>query len=467
MVRQKFLAQIRLAMIAVISAITAVTLASCSATQAPHEAPETAATAKATSTQSGDTKCDSTGVAEDDQHIRVEGLNDHRLLILPVSAQKSIGVQTCPCDEKILDFSVRTTGEVLANSNLVTRVTSPVAGRVTQVMAVVGQHVVEGQPLLLLSSQDIGQAESDLLQNEGTVAADLKKDLLQVDSDTSLAEAHLKLSESTFKRVSSLLDEKIASRADFEAARTHWEEDKISLETLKRKRIATVSLSNERLKMLTEPIKQKLKLLGVSDAAIEKVTKTRIINPVDEIVAPESGIVSERLINVGELTDPSKPLFTIGDFHNVWLKADIYEKDIAKVKEGQPIIVEVDSFPGEKFKGTLNYVSDSVNSTTRTLPVRAEVQNCGLKLKPKMFARLTIVVGKHKTLSIPKSAVQDAGSDKVVYVPMGAGRFEERKVVLGSESADEVEVVSGLKLNEPVVTKGSFELESESLKASD
>ncbi len=60
-----------------------------------------------------------------------------------------------------------------------------------------------------------------------------------------------------------------------------------------------------------------------------------------------------------------------------------YEKDIAKVKEGQPIIVEVDSFPGEKFKGTLNYVSDSVNSTTRTLPVRAEVQNCGLKLNQK------------------------------------------------------------------------------------
>lgn len=115
-------------------------------------------------------------------------------------------------------------------------------------MAVVGQHVAEGQPLLLLSSQDIGQAESDLLQNEGTVAADLKKDLLQVDSDTSLAEAHLKLSESTFKRVSSLLDEKIASRADYEAARTHWEEDKISLETLKRKRTATVSLSSEPLK---------------------------------------------------------------------------------------------------------------------------------------------------------------------------------------------------------------------------
>ncbi len=442
--------------LAIIGAILAVCLASCSSAPKP---PENVATSPTVSPERSETV--------DNEHIRVEDSNNHKLLILPTAAQNAIGVQTVACQEKELDFSVRTTGEVLANANLVTHVTSPVTGRVTQVLAVVGQHVKEGQPLLLLSSQDIGQAEADLLQNQGTVAADLKRDLLQVDSDTSIAQSHLKLSDSTFKRVCSLLDEKIASKADWEAAKTHLEEDRISLETLQRKRLAILSLSQERLKMMTEPIIQKLKLLGVADAAIQKCLKSRTINPVDEIIAPESGIVSERTINVGELTDPTKSLFTIGDFHNVWLKADIYEKDIPKVREGQPIVVEVDSFPGEQFKGTLNYVADSVNSTTRTLPVRAEVENLGLKLKPKMFARLTIIVGKHTTLSVPKSAVQDAGSDKVVYVPLGGGRFEERKVVLGSEALNDVEIISGLKLREPVVTKGSFELESESLKASD
>jgi RND family efflux transporter MFP subunit len=184
------------------------------------------------------------------------------------------------------------------------------------------------------------------------------------------------------------------------------------------------------------------------------------------VVAPESGIISERLVNVGELVDPTKPLFTIGDFHNVWLKADVYEKDVSKVKEGQPIQLEVDSFPGEKFTGRLDYVADSINPDSRTLTVRAEVPNPGLKLKPKMFARMKILVGEHKVLTIPSSSVQDAGTSKVVYIPKAKGVFEERKVTLGTEYGDEIEIISGVRPGERIVTKGSFDLRSESLRQS-
>ena len=120
------------------------------------------------------------------------------------------------------------------------------------------------------------------------------------------------------------------------------------------------------------------------------------------IVSPETGVVTERLINVGELADPTKPLFTIADFTSVWLKADVYEKDISKVRVGEPIELEVDSFPGLKFSGKLNYVADSVNPDTRTLTVRAEVPNPGNKLKPKMFARMRIFVGNSQVLTIEK-----------------------------------------------------------------
>ncbi|HEY9870683.1 MAG TPA: efflux RND transporter periplasmic adaptor subunit [Candidatus Obscuribacterales bacterium] len=378
-----------------------------------------------------------------------------------------MGIQVAPAQERVLDFVVETSGEVQANANLLTHVNAPVAGRVTEVLAQVGQHVTEGQPLLRIRSQDIGQSESDLLQNEGQVSADLKRDLLQVDSEINLAQAHLRLSESTYKRVSSLVEEKIASRADFETAKTHYEEDRLTLEALKRKRESIVALSQERMRLLTEPIKQKLRLLGVSETEIAKVLRSREINPLVPVVAPENGIVSERSINVGELTEPSKPLFTIADFHNVWLQAYIYEKDIARVAEGQPIVLELDSFPGEKFNGTLNYVADSLNPETRTLLVRAEVPNPGLKLKPKMFARMRIMVGRRRVLAIPKDAVQDAGSYKVVYVPAGTGRYEERKLELGGESGGFVEVAGGLAPGEKVVVKGTFELRSESLKAAD
>ncbi len=399
--------------------------------------------------------------------VAVRGPATANIVHLAPEAQKALKLKLASACLQTLDFSVKTTGEVVANANLLTHVNSPVTGRVTEVRAILGDHVAQGQPLLIVRSNDIEQAEADLLQNEAQVRADLKRDLLQIDSDISQAQAQIKLSESTYNRAKSLVDEKIASRAEFEAARTQFEKDKITLDTLTHKRTATISLSSERMKLLTEPVKQKLRTLGLSDVLIQKVLKSHEIDPDVPVLAPETGVVSERTINVGELVDPSKCLFTIGDFHGVWVKADVYEKDIAKVKEGQPIVLELDSFPGESFHGKLNYVADSVNQETRTLLVRADVANPALKLKPKMFARMNIMVGEHRVLAVPRGAVQDAGSYKVVYIPTGSGCFEERKVKLGAEIGNFVEVLAGLRTGEQVVTEGSFDLRSQSLRESD
>jgi membrane fusion protein, heavy metal efflux system len=382
-------------------------------------------------------------------------------------AQQSIKVETEPVRKQVLNCSVSTTGEVLANASLLRHVNAPVTGRVISVGAAVGDHVAEGHLLVVVRSNDIEQLQSDLLQNQSQVNADLKRDLLQIDAELNQAQSQIKLSESTFNRVKGLLDEKIVSQAEFEAARTELEKNRNSIEALNSKRAATIALSGERLKLLTDPIKHKLKILGLPEATIEKVLHKREVDPHVPVLSPEAGVVIERMINVGELIDPSKALFTIGDFRSVWVKADIYEKDIAKVRLGQPIELEVDSFPGLKFHGKLNHVADSVNPETRTLSVRADVANPGQKLKLNMFARMNILVGEHSVLSIHKNAVQDAGSRKVVYVPAGLNEFEERQVRLGGESGPYVEVLSGLKPGELVVTNGSFELRSVSLRESD
>ncbi len=392
--------------------------------------------------------------------------NGDEIIDLSTDAQKLAGMEFGTTENQILDLSVKCNGEVLADSNLMRHVTTPVTGRVEEVLVRTGDHIAEGKPLITIRSTDIEQLESDLLQNEGQVLADKKRDLLQIDSDLATTQEGLKLSISTFNRLKNLVEEKIASQADFEAARTALEKDKINLASLKRKRDATESLSIERLRLITEPMKQKLRLLGVSQTELEKLMKTRQIDPVVPVIAPESGIISERLVNVGELVDPSKPLFTIGDFHDVWLKADVYEQDVSKVHEGQPIELEVDSFPGHKFAGRLNFVADSLTPDNRTLAVRAEVPNPGLMLKPKMFARMRILIGEHKVLTLPKDAIQDAGTEKVVYLPLSKGKFEERKVKLGVESGKFVEVLSGIRSGEKVVTKGSFDLRAESLRES-
>lgn len=385
---------------------------------------------------------------------------------LPEHAQRRLDFNYATAEPRLLDFDIETIGQVLANANLLTRVTAPLTGRVQQAYKSVGDYVKEGEPLLEIRSTDVEQAEADLLQNDSLVRSDLQRDLLQIDSDIKQGQAQVRLSEATFLRMSSLVTEKIASRADFESARTQFEKDKIALAANIRQRSATVALADERIKLLNEPIRQKLRLLGESDSEIDKVLKSRQVDPVVTVDAPSPGIVIERLVNVGELVDPARALFKIGNYHTVWLEADIAEKDQGKVKAGQPIVLCVDSLPGDKFSGRLNYVSDSINPETRTLVVRAEVDNPGLKLKPKMYARMTILVREQRVLTVPRQAVQDTGTYQVVYVPAGRGCFEERRVKLGASSGDFIEVVTGMRPGERVVTRGSGELMAESLRES-
>ncbi|HEY9683914.1 MAG TPA: efflux RND transporter periplasmic adaptor subunit [Oculatellaceae cyanobacterium] len=389
---------------------------------------------------------------------------EKHIVHVPKEAAAIEGVTLDSVVERPLEVSVTVTGEVLANANTQTHVTTPVTGRVTKILVSIGDHIPEGKPLLVIRSTDVQQAESDLMQGEQQVRSDLKQALVQIDCDTATAEASVKLDQKVYQRLKSLFDEKIASQADLQQAETQLMKDQIALSSQKRKRDATLSLSTEKMKLTLGPAKNKLRLLGVSDAEIEEVMKTQIVDPMVPVLAPEDGIITERLVNVGELVDPSKPLFTIGDFHSVWLKADVFEKDIPKVHIGQPIDLLVDSFPDKVFHGKLDYVANQIDADTRTLAVRAEVANPQSLLKPKMFARMRINVGQHTVLSIPKTAVQDASTEKVVYVAVGPDTFEERKVDLGAESGDYVEVLGGLKPNERVATKGSFDLRAEAVR---
>jgi cobalt-zinc-cadmium efflux system membrane fusion protein len=389
---------------------------------------------------------------------------DRHLVHLPKDAEALAGLTTEQALDRPLDVCVNVTGEVLANANTQTHVTTPVTGRITEILVRIGDHICEGKPLMIVRSTDLEQAESDMLQNTQQVRSDLKQALVQIDCDTATAQAQVKLSEKIYQRLKNLVEEKIASQADFQAAQTQFAKDQIAVDSLKRKRDATISLSQEKMKLVTEPAKTKLRLLGVSDEEINEVIKTQTVDPMVPVLSPEDGIIVDRLVNVGELIDPSKPLFTIGDFHSVWLKADVFEKDIPKVALGQAIQLEVDSFPERLFDGKLDYVANQVDPDTRTLAVRAEVANPQNLLKPKMFARMKILVGRHTVLAVPITAVQDARTEKVVYVPTGRDTFEERKIKLGAESGNYVEVLSGLTAGEMVVTTGSFDLRAQSVR---
>ncbi len=359
---------------------------------------------------------------------------------------------------------VDTTAEVQADSNLVTHINSPVAGRVVEVHANIGAHVGEGASLLSVRSPDVEQAEADLLQQDAQIKSDLQKDLLQIDSDIISTTTQLSFAKSAANRSKQLYDEKIASKADLESATTEFDKQTQTLESLKRKRKCTVDIANNRLKLTLGPYEQRLILMGLSDEQVHSLMTSRTIDPVVTVRSSEAGVVCDRKANIGEMVDTTKDLMTVANFNKVWLTAEVAEKDIAKLTLGNAILLKVDSLPGFSFPGKLDYIADSVNPDTRTLSVRAEVQNPNFALKPKMFGHMSILVGEQRGLAVPRTALQDADGKEVLYTQTKPGSFKEVIVKTGVQSQDDVEILSGLKEQDMVVSSGSFWLRSLAMK---
>ncbi|MBC7365153.1 MAG: efflux RND transporter periplasmic adaptor subunit, partial [Candidatus Aminicenantes bacterium] len=187
---------------------------------------------------------------------------------------------------------------------------------------------------------------------------------------------------------------------------------------------------------------------------------THQINPVITLYSPIKGKVVEIKVVPGEMVDQAKDMMVIVDPRVLWVDAEIFEKDIARVHPGQKVEITVPAYPGKTFVGRISYVGDVLKEETRTITVRTEVENKNLELKPGMFATLKINLnGDRKVLAVPEAAVCDQKGEKFVFVPQGEG-FELRKVELGARQDGFYEVISGLKEGELVVTTGSFQLKS-------
>jgi RND family efflux transporter MFP subunit len=177
------------------------------------------------------------------------------------------------------------------------------------------------------------------------------------------------------------------------------------------------------------------------------------------------GVVTRRAVNVGQNIDPSMPLFTIVDLSDVWVIADLYERDFARVRVGSPATITSTSYPGMTLRGRVSYIDPQVQPETRTARLRVEVPNQSGRLRLGMYVDAHIGEGSPRQgLFVPKSAVQIVGSDTVVYVAVDAqqGRFVERPVEIGTENGGRVLVVSGLQAGDAVVTDGVFFLRAES-----
>jgi len=231
------------------------------------------------------------------------------------------------------------------------------------------------------------------------------------------------------------------------------------LQALATSRLSTTSgLPDEvRLgKALLGAARRKLELLGLEEQDVEAI---KTPSPTFVMRAPISGSVVEKLALRGSAVNPGDVLFSLGTLEDVWITADIYEEDLARVRVGQQLDAVVTAFPEQVFHGTVSHISPNVDTTTHTLQLRCEVSNPGAKLKPQMLARVRIVTNPGVALVVPQEALVFDIDGYYAFVEVAEGRWERRRVTIASwNEQGNARVLGGLKAGERVAQTESIQV---------
>ncbi|MGB8328408.1 MAG: efflux RND transporter periplasmic adaptor subunit [Steroidobacteraceae bacterium] len=208
----------------------------------------------------------------------------------------------------------------------------------------------------------------------------------------------------------------------------------------------------------------RLRNWGVPEGAITRLERERVVAHSLTLVLPIDGTVLEKNAVAGMRFMAGEVLYRLADLSMVWVIAEVHEQDLPWLRLGQAAQFETAAHPGERFTGHVGFIAPTVGAATRTVSVRVEFENAFGKLKPGMFGRLTLAIAGSDAprLVVPKSAVIDSGTRKVVLLAREGGRFEPRDVRVGLSGAEFIEVTTGLTEGERVVTSANFLIDAES-----
>ncbi len=212
-----------------------------------------------------------------------------------------------------------------------------------------------------------------------------------------------------------------------------------------------------------EKARNRLRILGIDDATIRQLEESRETRNALPVYAPGKGIVTMLGAREGMYLKPDMEMMTIADLSSVWVMVDVYEHQIGWLSEGLTAEISVPAWPGKTWEGKVDYIYPELDMKSRTLRVRLEFPNPDMTLKPNMFAEVKIYGGPQRdTLLIPAEALIRTGERDTVVTSLGDGRFQPVDVVVGARSNGKVEILSGLKEGDEIVTSGQFLIDSES-----
>lgn len=363
----------------------------------------------------------------------------NKRLVLTEAQEKNAKIQTAPLSMMDIELQITIPAQFKARNQSIERIYSPIDGKITNVFVEPGAILKIGQPIVQIKSDEISQIQLEFLEK-----------ILDIDANTNELRAQYNLSLQNYNRERTLYNEKISSRADYEAANAQLRKDKANLDALNIKRNSLINVYRQRL--------------AVYGGSIDNVLKTRQIYPYVTIKATKNGVLLERKVNPGEIVEKNRELFNLADLKTIWLVGYAFEKDSPYLHLGEAVTGTIEERNGASINGVLSYVSPILDSTTKTLEVRADIPNKDFKIKPNMYAEMFVNTGIAHVLAIPTDAVEKFGDYNFAYVKVAPHTYEERRVETGKKNDLYTEIISGVKAGEEVVTRGSFELLGESIK---
>jgi Cu(I)/Ag(I) efflux system membrane fusion protein/cobalt-zinc-cadmium efflux system membrane fusion protein len=225
---------------------------------------------------------------------------------------------------------------------------------------------------------------------------------------------------------------------------------------------STLPETRDHAERLVQAVRDRLTVWDMSAAELHALEKRGTADGTIAVVSPASGVIVEKLVVEGMRVSSGQRLFRVADLSSVWVEAAVPERDIRFVRVGQAAAVTLDAYPGDTFNGRTSYIYPSVTEETRTVRVRVQLANPGGRLRPGMYAAVTIPGPPSMALVVPTDAVVDSGTQQLVFVAQGNGYFDPRPVKTGTRMADGIEIIQGLREGESVAAGATFFLDSES-----
>ena len=309
---------------------------------------------------------------------------------------------------------LRVAGQIDFDEQALTRIGASVTGRVTQINAQLGNEVKKGDTLALINSSELSNSQLAYLK----------------------ARSEKEFHRRTVQRAKTLFEADVISAAELQRRESEYE-------------VASAQ---------TRAAQDQLRVLGVNLKAMEELATTGAIDSVASVMATIKGVVVERKVTTGQVVQPADVLFTVADLSRVWAVAQVPEQQVAQVKVGQSVHIEVPALENEKLIGKLIYVGQTVNPESRTVLVRTELDNTSGRLKPSMLASMLIESTPTKRVVVPITAIVREQDADYVFIEEKPGSFRLKPVRLSSEHNGQRVVLDGLSQGMRIVSDGAFHL---------